>query len=103
MEPPEKIDSKTPKQHLHEQIKNEKCDCAKLKVECNDSCGCDPEKCFNRQMSLKQALIFGKDVEERVSWGMDICTQVNFLTLMPRDIPFQIQSTFVEKQLIFAI
>ena len=86
-----------------EQLQNEKCECAKEKVECDDSCGCDPEKCYNRQMSLKQSLRFGIDVEEKVSWGMDICTQVNFLTIMPRNIPFNIQSVFVEKKLIYAI
>jgi hypothetical protein len=82
------VDSANPKGHLLEQLKKETCDCSKLKVECTDSCGCDPLKCVNRQMSLKQYLRFDIDVEEKVSWGMDICTQVNFLTLMPRDIPY---------------
>ena len=28
------------------------CDCAKTKVECGDECGCDPDQCRNRQMSM---------------------------------------------------
>ena len=80
-----------------------KCDCIKLKTECGPSCGCDPKKCSNRQMSMKQSLQMSIDIEEKVTWGMDTCTQVNFLTICPRDMPLQMQSQFVEKKLIYAI
>lgn len=84
-------------------LTSEKCKCANVKVECDKDCGCDPAKCSNRQMSLKQSLRLELDLEEKVSWGMDICTQVNFLTIMPRNIPLLVQSVFVEKKLIYAI
>jgi hypothetical protein len=54
-------------------------------------------------MTLKQSLRFGIDVEERVTWGMDICTAANFLTICPRDMPRSISSAFVEKKLMYAI
>lgn len=46
--PVAEIVASNPKSHLHEQLKNEKCQCAKEKVECSDECGCDKDKCRNR-------------------------------------------------------
>lgn len=89
--------------HLIEQLQNEQCICAREKVECGPECGCDPEVCYNRQMSMNQSLKFGIDVEEKVSWGMDQCTQVNFLYLIPQNIEMKTRSIFVEKKLIYAI
>lgn len=60
-----------------------KCACRLARVECTDECGCDPAKCQNRQMSLKQGLVLGKDVVEKISWGIDMCTGVNLLNLLP--------------------
>lgn len=54
-------------------------------------------------MSKKQSLRFGIDVEERVTWGMDICTAVNFLDVCPGDMPQQQRSVFVEKKLMYAV
>jgi hypothetical protein len=89
--------------HMSDVFKQSKCECIQLKTECGPECGCDPQKCRNRQMSLKQSLKFGIDVEERVTWGIDICTAVNFLSICPRDLPRALQSNFVEKKLIYAI
>lgn len=80
-----------------------KCECVKLKSECGPDCGCDPKTCTNRQISLKNSLKFDLDVEERVTWGIDICTAVNFLTICPRDLPRPLQSNFIEKKLIYAV
>ena len=80
-----------------------KCDCQRKKTECSDECGCTVETCNNRHMSEKQAMILGSDVIEKVSWGMDICTQVNFLTICPRNLTYKEQSEFVEKKIIYAI
>lgn len=77
--------------------------CFHRKVECGDLCGCNPELCRNRQMSLKQQLHFGSDVEERTAWGMDMCTAINLCTLRPRDIPALMFSEFLEHRLLFAI
>ena len=80
-----------------------KCPCAKTRVECSDDCGCDPEICNNRQMSLKQGLKFGIDVEEKVTWGMDTCTAVNFMTIIPKDLKPDEKSHFVQQKLTYAI
>lgn len=80
-----------------------KCPCAKNKVECQSDCECDPEICNNRQMSLKQALIFGKDVEEKVTWGMDTCTAVNFMSICPKDMEHSAKSDYVSQKLTYAI
>lgn len=48
-------------------------------------------------------MVLGSDVVEKVSWGMDICTQVNFLTICPRNLTYKEQSEFVEKKIIYAI
>ena len=45
----------------------------------------------------------GVDVEERTAWGIDLCTAINLLSIMPRDMPVQLQSEFIEKKLMFAI
>ena len=88
-----------------EAFDNEKsvCNCIRLKVECGADCGCDPELCRNRQISLKKALIEGKDFEERTAWGIDLCTAMNLLDVLPRDIPLNSKSFFLEKRLLFAI
>lgn len=54
-------------------------------------------------MSLKQGLKLGKDVIEKMSWGIDTWTAINLLNLFPRDVPGRIQSEFIENKLIFAI
>lgn len=79
------------------------CECIKRKVECGAECGCDPEECRNRQMSLKRALKEGVDFEERTAWGIDLCTAMNLLDILPRDIPLPQRSHFLEKRLLFAI
>lgn len=38
-------------------------------------------------MSLKRALKEGQDFEERTAWGIDLCTAMNLLDILPRDIP----------------
>jgi hypothetical protein len=38
-------------------------------------------------MSLKQGLVLGRDVIEKISWGIDMMTAVNLMNLLPRDIP----------------
>jgi hypothetical protein len=38
-------------------------------------------------MSLNQGLKLGKDIEEKISWGIDMCTAVNLLFLLPKNIP----------------
>lgn len=38
-------------------------------------------------MSLKQSLKLGEDIIERTSWGIDMCTAVNLMALLPRDVP----------------
>jgi len=54
-------------------------------------------------MSNKQSLRLGIDVEERVSWGMDTCTAVNFITVCPKDMDLNEKSIFVQKKLSYAI
>lgn len=68
------------------------CNCAKNKVECSESCGCNVKTCENRQMSMNQALKLGIDVEERIAWGIDMCTASNLLYILPRDMPLVQQS-----------
>jgi hypothetical protein len=90
---------------LKEAVDAEKsvCQCIRVKVECGSECGCDPLKCRNRQMSLKQELKQGVDFEERTAWGIDLCTAINLLDILPRDIPLTLRSYFLEKRLLFAI
>jgi len=38
-------------------------------------------------MSKGQALVLGEDVEERIAWGIDLCTGINLLAVLPKDIP----------------
>jgi hypothetical protein len=54
-------------------------------------------------MSLKQSLKLGEDVEERIAWGIDLCTALNLLSVLPTDIPTQSKSDFIEQKLLFAI
>ena len=28
----------------------------------------------------------GEDVEERIAWGMDLCTAINLICLLPKDL-----------------
>ena len=63
------------------------CNCYRLKVECGENCSCDPQTCNNRQMSLKQSVVLGEDVEERTAWGIDLCTACNLLAVLPREMP----------------
>ena len=54
-------------------------------------------------MAKNQALRFGVDIVERVTWGMDTCTAVNFITICPRDLKALDKSNFVAKKLAYAI
>ena len=54
-------------------------------------------------MSKNQALRFDKDVEEKVTWGMDTCTAVNFMTICPKDMEHSAKSDFVSQKLTYAI
>ena len=38
-------------------------------------------------MSMAQSLEFGVDVVEKVTWGIDLCTAINFMTMCPNDLP----------------
>lgn len=38
---------------MSEMFQKHQCECIRVKSECGPECGCDPEKCKNRQMSLK--------------------------------------------------
>lgn len=80
-----------------------KCNCRGVRVECSDQCGCDPQVCQNRQMSLKQGLKLGVDIEERYSWGIDMCTALNLIYLLPQSIPLKLKSDFVENKIVYAI
>lgn len=83
--------------------KRDPCHCVRTKTECSADCGCDPELCSNRQISKKQSLRLGIDVEEKVTWGMDLYTAINFIQLCPADMPQNLKSTFVEKKIIYAV
>lgn len=72
------------------------CNCFKNRVECGETCGCSPENCSNRQMSLKQSLKLGEDVEERTAWGIDVCTAFNIHDVLPINIPHLKKSEFIE-------
>ena len=80
-----------------------KCACRGVRVECSDQCGCDPKQCQNRQMSLKQGLVLGEDIIEKISWGIDMCTAVNLLNLLPNNLSGPAKSDFIEKKVVFAI
>lgn len=92
-----------------------RCGCARQKAECNDACGCycrknQASKCNNRQMALKQRLVLGKDVVEKIAWGVDLCTQVNFVDVLPREVSNVIvdgwhinRQVLIAKKLNFAI
>lgn len=54
-------------------------------------------------MSLNQGLKLEQDVIEKISWGIDMGTAVNLMTLLPKDMPMKVQSDFIEKRLVFAI
>jgi hypothetical protein len=54
-------------------------------------------------MSLNQALRLGIDIEEKISWGIDMCTAVNMIFLLPKNIPGKLQSEFIERKIVFAI
>jgi hypothetical protein len=54
-------------------------------------------------MSLHQDLRLGEDIVEKISWGIDMCTGVNLLFLLPRNIPVKLQSDFIENKIVFAI
>jgi len=58
--------------------------------------------CKNRQMSLNQGLKLNSDVIEKVSWGIDMCTGVSLLDLLPKDMPMAVKSQFVEMKLVYA-
>lgn len=46
---------------------------------------------------------FGIDIVEKVTWGIDTCTAVNFITLCPRDLDPDQKSKFVSNKLTYAI
>jgi len=54
-------------------------------------------------MSLRQSLKLGDDVEERISWGIDICTALNLICVLPMSLGNTCKSDFIEDKLIFAI
>jgi hypothetical protein len=54
-------------------------------------------------MSLKQGLKLGVDIEERYSWGIDMCTALNLIFLLPQSIPLKLKSDFVENKIVYAI
>jgi hypothetical protein len=54
-------------------------------------------------MSLRQGLKLGVDIVEKISWGIDMCTAVNLLILIPKNIPIKMQSELIEKKVVFAI
>jgi hypothetical protein len=41
-------------------------------------------------MSLGQGLKLGEDIEEKISWGIDLATAVNLIYLLPKNIPSKI-------------
>lgn len=43
-------------------------------------------------MALKQRLKLGEDVVEKIAWGVDLCTQVNLVDVLPREV-----SGFIDK------
>lgn len=45
----------------------------------------------------------GEDIEEKISWGIDLSTAVNLIYLLPKNIPSKLQSEFIENKLVFAI
>lgn len=59
---------------------NTQCSCLARNLECSSRCGCAQEgKCLNRAVSLRNALVLGKDVCEIDSWGMDCYTRRNII------------------------
>lgn len=54
-------------------------------------------------MSRKQSLVLGNDIVERISWGIDICTAVNLITVLPIEMNNQAKSDFIEDKVIFAV
>jgi len=54
-------------------------------------------------MSQGQRMKLNEDVEERISWGIDVWTAVNLMSLLPSDLQMKAQSRFIEKKLIFAV
>jgi hypothetical protein len=54
-------------------------------------------------MSLNQALKLGVDIIEKISWGIDMCTAVNLILMLPRNLPPNQQSEFIEHKIVFAI
>lgn len=48
-------------------------------------------------------MFLGKEVIEKISWGIDACTAVNLIDICPRDLPLAMKSEFISKKLIFAI
>mmetsp|Transcript_5904 Transcript_5904/g.9593 ORF Transcript_5904/g.9593 Transcript_5904/m.9593 type:complete len:97 (+) Transcript_5904:3375-3665(+) len=84
-------------------FKKSECACIRMKMECSDKCGCEIETCRNRQIHKHSSLKLGTDVEERVTWGIDMCTAVNFLSLLPRGTPTPIIRDWIEKKLMYAV
>lgn len=41
-------------------------------------------------MGMKQALKLGTDVIEKISWGIDMCTAVNIIVLLPKNVPIKL-------------
>lgn len=53
------------------------CSCLSRNMECSEECACDASTCLNREVSRRNAVKIGLDVEEINSWGMDCYTRKN--------------------------
>jgi hypothetical protein len=73
------------------------------KVECSGSCRCSEEKCMNRQISLKQGMKLGVDVEERETWGFDSYTYRNIMGYLRQPLNDDFMYIFISKSLPRAI
>ncbi|MCQ2818069.1 MAG: SET domain-containing protein-lysine N-methyltransferase, partial [archaeon] len=89
---------------------NSECPARKHRIECTENCKCDLNTCKNCPIRKKEYKELGKDVEERYSWGIDLFTYRNILTLCPNnfeDENFDGNNTslkdFVEKSLVIAL
>ncbi len=54
-------------------------------------------------MTLGQAQKIDVDVEERISWGIDISVAVNILNVLPNEIPLKEKSEFIEHKIVYAL
>lgn len=71
-------------------------------MECNENCGCT-ETCENMAKFKRQDLTLGVEVDEKMSWGIDMMTGIHIMHLLPLDMPAKKQSRFIEKVLVYAI